>query len=272
MVKKKYRVKINKKDPSQRVSPRRAGNQRVKRSRMRRNLTQKIGWVLGKVFLLAAVFGVFYLGYLFFLQSKCFTIKEYVITGNQYARTHEIRKIAEAEGPMNVFLIKFSDLEEKLKTLKWIDRISIKSEIPDILVIRVKEKIPIALGVYKNELYLIDNRGERIDQFIPDYASFHLPVINGLGDSEDAHYRTRMLQGLEVARLLMDPEIQLLEDISEIDISASHNILLLQEREKQVLLAKVMLLHVHQGVEPGPDVVQQVSRIRILLLLAQLRE
>jgi len=220
---------IKKKTVSRRINPRRAGNKQVKRSRRRRNLAQNVNRVLGKIFVLAVLLGVFYLGYLFFLKSERFMVKEVIVTGNQHARTDEIKNIAEAQKPMNVFLVRFSDLKERIKSLNWIESLAISSEIPDTLVIRVKEKIPIALGVYEDEIYLLDRYGTRIDKFIPDFFSFHLPLINGLGDSEDTNYFVRMRQGLEVAKLLVDPEIQLLEEISEIDISAAHNVRLLKE-------------------------------------------
>ena len=235
----RFKVRVRKKGLKQSVSPKRFGNTRVRRTRLKKNLAKRIAWAFGKFVILAAVFGIGYLGYFFFIKSDRFTVKEYVIQGNHFAQRHEIINVLEENSPMNIFFVKFLDLEEKLGAINWIEKVTINSEIPDTLILHVTERKPVALGIFEKEVHLLDRRGVLIDTMIPDYSDFQLPVLNGLGDPVSEDYAVRLQQGLEVARLLDDPDINLREEISEIDISIGHNVRLLKGYENtEILLGK----------------------------------
>lgn len=207
---------------------------RVNRHRFRRYSYNTTKNFLRKTFVLSLLILFCCLGYNLFFKSDHFRVKNFEIKGNHYASAPEILSIVEEQSPMNIFLIIFSDLREKLKKIKWIERVSFESEIPDTLIIQVKERTPVALIVMKGDLYLIDKEGVLIDRFLPDYALFHLPIINGVGDISADDYKIRLNRGLEVARLLSYGKINLLNEISEIDISR---------------IDDVYLISTHQGTE-----------------------
>ena len=66
-----------------------------------------------------------------FLGGSLFTLTRFEIAGNRRARTEEILHALEPWRGRNLVMLDLSPLAEKLRTLPWIDRVTITKRFPD---------------------------------------------------------------------------------------------------------------------------------------------
>jgi cell division septal protein FtsQ len=102
----------------------------------------------------------------------------------------------------------------------------LRRTLPSTIDILVSERVPAVIGRIDGRLFLVDEQGFVIDQFGPRYASFDLPIVDGLGgqrprpgtrtDDTRAALATRV-----VAALRGKPEVA--RQVSQIDVSDAHN-------------------------------------------------
>ncbi len=120
---------------------------------------------------------------LFLKSTHIFGINNIVIEGNKILTTNEILQAGELINIKNIFEVNLKELEKKLELHPRIKYVSVKRKLPNILLISIKERNPIALVNVKEEilykLYEVDKEGYVIgggDRI----SNFDLPVITGI--------------------------------------------------------------------------------------------
>jgi cell division protein FtsQ len=81
------------------------------------------------------------------------------------------------------------DLEEwrqKLLASPWVADAAVRRLLPGGVAVQIIEREPLAIGRIGDRLYLVDDDGNLIDEYGPNYASFDLPIIDGLAAANNA--------------------------------------------------------------------------------------
>jgi cell division protein FtsQ len=157
----------------------------------------------------------------------------------------------------NVLLADLDGWRTRLLKSPWIKEASLRRELPGTVDITIAERDPLGIGRIDDKLYLVATDGVVIDSFSAKYATFDLPLIDGL------HAGPRNAEGLLVdetrAALATDVlrslqrQADLAGRVSQIDVS--------NEEDAVVLLADDPA-RVHLGRE------QFSERLRAYLDLA----
>jgi cell division protein FtsQ len=162
-----------------------------------------------KVFLTAG--GFFCLGLLFVLghdvltQGRMFAAKEIAVTGNHRLTFTDVLALAGIEPGANIFAVNLGVARERLLANDWVAEARVRREIPDRLVVRVREHEPAAL-LDLGETYVMSREGTIIKRSEPD-DGFVLPRVTGLtysdlplaGEAPTESF-TALMQVLRVAR------------------------------------------------------------------------
>lgn len=120
---------------------------------------------------------------LYLKSTHIFSINDIVVEGNKILSVEEILQTGEIVNVKNIFEINLKELEAKLLLHPRIKTVSVKRKLPNILLISIEERTPIALLNVKEEflykLYEIDNEGYIIGED-NKISNYDLPVITGL--------------------------------------------------------------------------------------------
>ncbi len=100
----------------------------------------------------------------FFLNSDLFDIKEVVIKNNENLSKKEVNKLLNIDKGKNIFFYDLEKLEKRLKENNYIKECYIKRQLPNKLIIEIKEKNIIG-PLYNNKSYCyIDDEGRLVEE------------------------------------------------------------------------------------------------------------
>jgi cell division protein FtsQ len=107
-----------------------------------------------------------------------FPIKHVAFIGNRHLTDDELRTLAGVRLNESLIIISGEKISKQLFRSPWVKSMSLMKELPDTLSITVKEAEPFALLDMNEHLFLIDEKGNLLEQLKGDAVPF-LPVITG---------------------------------------------------------------------------------------------
>jgi cell division septal protein FtsQ len=179
---------------------------------------------VGLVLMIAAF--VAYRGTEVAMHARMLQIDRLVVTGNE--RVPSATVLAAVEGLKGQNLM-WTDLEEwrgRLLQSPWVRDAALRRSLPSTVEIAVSERLPAIIARLDGRLFLVDDQGIVIDHFGPSYASFNLPIVDGLsasgpGPGVKADPTRASLAARVVAALRGNPDIA--KRVSQIDVADPHN-------------------------------------------------
>ncbi|WP_321397752.1 cell division protein FtsQ/DivIB [Emcibacter sp.] len=114
------------------------------------------------------------------LTDAGLVVAEIRIDGQQQTALDDIRKALAISHGESIMSLDLKAMRERVEALAWVEHASISRSMPDILTVRVKEYIPVALWQVDGHLWLVTRDGKRItDQKLSHFAA--LPMVVGRG-------------------------------------------------------------------------------------------
>jgi cell division protein FtsQ len=117
-----------------------------------------------------------------------------------------------------------------LLAIDWIEDASVSRVWPDRLVVRIRERIPVAFVYLASSVVLIDAEGVLLEP--PPQASFTFPVLSGIREDSTEDTRRDRVQAL---LRLEDDMGYLAKDISEVDASDPENMRVVVQVDHQTV-------------------------------------
>jgi cell division protein FtsQ len=105
------------------------------------------------------------------------------VTGNTRLSRGEVLSLLDGLRGRNMVTINLEGWRQKLMTSPWVADAAMRRVLPGTVDVFISEREPMGIGRIGQSLYLIDQRGEVIDEFGPNYADLDLPIIDGLASS-----------------------------------------------------------------------------------------
>lgn len=164
-----------------------------------------------------------------FLKSDFFLIREIAVTGTKYIPVEQIVEKAEIVN-QNIWTLIVNNgmfrIEKKIKTISWIKNVDIRFELPDRMVIDIKERIPLGVIKKENKKFYIDEDGI-IFPSVEYLAKEDFPVIKSIEE-------TKILPGNKLKYNNMDKLLKclksynstLIKEFPEIEIGENKEIIL----------------------------------------------
>jgi len=141
------------------------------------------------------------------------------IEGLRYGSRSKVLRVFAADFGRSIFSIPLEQRRRSLLGIDWVEDASISRIWPDRLVIRIRERRPVAFVLFHPGVLLIDSQGVLLEQ--PPQSQFAFPVLSGIRREdtvEDRQSRVRVL-------LQVEEEMgYLVKDVSEIDARDVGNI------------------------------------------------
>jgi len=152
------------------------------------------------------------------------------VFGLNYASKTKVQHIFAADFDHSVFSVPLAERRRRLLAIDWVEDASVSRVWPDRLVVRIRERKPVAFVSFRSGALLIDAQGVLLEP--PAQAQFSFPVLAGIGEgASDADRRARVRTFLQVEEEMG----YLSKDISELDASDPDNIRIVAQVDQNVV-------------------------------------
>ena len=179
----------------------------AKKNRLRRRLIGALGESIGALALLAAAtfFSVLFIyTYNYLLSASYFEIKEISVRGVKELTEKDILAMAKIQPRSNILAVSTDVVAGRIAANPWVKQIYVGRELPDRLVLDVRERTPIALLKQAGNFYLMDREGVVFKKL-------------SKGDDVDLAIVTGVNVEAKVQSALMTEALKLLETLSTSD-------------------------------------------------------
>lgn len=205
---------------------------RVKPAR-KRSLWHRYGVVTVKYGVFAAV--LLFAGFRvasFVSSSPLLAISRIEPVGNRRLSTEAVDVLL---GGLRGENILFADLEHwrtEVRTSAWVREVTFRRSLPSTIEVHVQERTPVAIGRLGTRLFLVDDEGQVIDEFGPQYNDLDLPIVDGLQAAKDD-------ESLDPARLELATRLigslrqkpAIAKRLSQVNVSDVHNATILLDED-----------------------------------------
>jgi cell division protein FtsQ len=141
------------------------------------------------------------------------------VEGLQHTSRAKVQRAFAADFDHSIFAIPLAERRRRLLAIDWVEEASVSRIWPDRLVVRLRERTPVAFVSTRSGVMLIDAWGVLLDQ--PYQAKFTFPVLNGISEDEtEARRRERVRSFQELQQDLG----YLAKDLSEVNVSDPNNL------------------------------------------------
>src|SRR5215831_11233213 len=134
------------------------------------------------------------------------------LQGIKYASRWKVQRVFANDFEHSIFSVPLAQRRRRLLAVDWVEDATVSRVWPDRLVIRIRERQPVAFVSLRSGPLLIDAQGVLLEQ--PAQARFTFPVLSGVREGEsEAERRNHVRAFLQV----QDEMGYLAKEISEVD-------------------------------------------------------
>lgn len=119
------------------------------------------------------------------MQSDWLRVQHIVVRGNVRLSTAEVEGLMADLRRENILRVPLDRYQHRLLESPWIERATLARVLPGTIHVAIVERTPLAIARVGRQLLLVDAAGVIIDDYTAEYASFDLPVVDGLVPSRD---------------------------------------------------------------------------------------
>jgi cell division protein FtsQ len=167
--------------------------------------------------------------YSYLLSSPYFAIRETSVRGLNELTEKDILTLADVKSAQNLLAVNKTAIEKRVGDNPWVKNIYVGRELPDRLVLELKERQPLALLKNKNDFYLVDTEGSLFKK-INQHDEVDLPVITGV-DKEEKTKQAFFYSALDLLKMLQgNRKYSYIGTISEVNVDELFGLSLLTER------------------------------------------
>ena len=143
--------------------------------------TGKRAGVFAKALTIIAIAGGCYcgwLGYKWFAESEVFQISAVDVQGVRRLGEQDLKIFADAFTGQNIFLVDLDLVAKRAADHPWIKDVRIYRRLPNRVIVRIAERVPIALLNAGTGLYLVDEDCMVLERLSRPPESSDLPIIS----------------------------------------------------------------------------------------------
>jgi cell division protein FtsQ len=108
------------------------------------------------------------------------SVRRIAVTGNARLSSGEVLALLDGLEGANMLSVDLEAWRQKLLASPWVADAALRRVLPGTVDVLISERAPLGIGRIGASLYLVDERGEVIDEYGPNYRDVDLPIIDGL--------------------------------------------------------------------------------------------
>lgn len=171
-----------------------------------------------------------YRGFALVLNATVLQVSRVTVRGTDRLSGGAVQQLAQGLYGTNILTVDLAKYRRRILDSPWVADAALRRVLPATIEIAVVERRPFGTSRLGNQLFLIDREGVVIDEYGPQYASFDLPIVDGLvqapRNGKPAIDRARAVLAARVVESLSG-SATLAKRLSQIDVSDAHNAVVL---------------------------------------------
>jgi cell division protein FtsQ len=164
-------------------------------------------------------------------SAESLTVTRISVSGNVRLSRGEVLSLLDGLQGRNMVTVDLEDWRQRLLTSPWVADAAMRRALPGAVDVFISERQPMGIGRIGSTLYLVDERGDVIDEYGPNYADLDLPIIDGLASSSGPSDGLLIdaARASLAARVLADLQTKpaLARRVSQIDVSDARDAVLI---------------------------------------------
>jgi len=173
-----------------------------------------------------------------------FKIKEIIILGNKKTTQKEILYLSGLELGQNIFSFSLAQVKESIEYHPWIRTVRVRKELPDRVMIEIKEEEPVAI-ICLGELYYLNPELKIFKKLIPE-DSLEYPIFTGISYQQlqdpSLPFQAWVRQGIEIWEVAQKSALISAKEISEFHLHPEIGMCLILEPGPEILLGEENLV------------------------------
>jgi cell division protein FtsQ len=157
-----------------------------------------------------------------------------ILDGVKYASRWKVQRVFAPDFERSIFAVPLAERRRRLLAIDWVEDATISRLWPDRLVVRIRERRPVAFVYMRSGVLLIDAYGVLLDMPGPKGTpvQFTFPVLSGVREDESEERRRERVRGL----LRMEEELgPLAKDMLELNAADPENLRLVAHVEGRAI-------------------------------------
>lgn len=110
------------------------------------------------------------------LSAHNLNVNDIQVSGNYHLSKADVIRSLNINRETSLLTLELNVVEARLRSNPWIKEVSLRKQMPDTLMIRIKEAAPKALLYLKGSAFLVEEEGNMLEEVINEGTAF-LPVI-----------------------------------------------------------------------------------------------
>jgi cell division protein FtsQ len=139
--------------------------------------------------------------------------------GLRYASRSKVRRVFSEDFDHSIFAAPLAERRRSMLAIDWVEDASVSRIWPDRLLVRIRERNPIAFVSFRSGVLLIDRNGVLLDP--PPQAQFAFPVLSGIRERDTLEQRRERVRTF---LRVQDDMGYLAKDVSEVDAGDPDNV------------------------------------------------
>jgi cell division protein FtsQ len=152
------------------------------------------------------------------------------IEGLRFASKLKVTRVFAADFDRSIFSVPLEERRRRLLAIDWVEDASVSRIWPDRLVVRIRERRPVAFVFLRSGVVLIDAQGVLLEP--PAEAQFSFPVLSGIREDETERQRREQVRAL--LRLEEDLGASA-KDISEVNAADPDDLRMVAQVENRAI-------------------------------------
>jgi cell division protein FtsQ len=193
-----------------------------------------VAWrtAIRRLVVLAVVGSMAYSAAGYVASAEALKVTRISVSGNTRLSRGEVLSLLDGLRGTNMVTLDLEDFRHRLMASPWVANAAMRRVLPGRVDVFIAERQPMGIGRIGQSLYLVDERGDVIDEFGPNYAELDLPIIDGL--TAGAHQTGLLIDDARASlasRLLtsLRAKPELARRVSQVDVTDPRDAVLILE-------------------------------------------
>ena len=167
----------------------------------------------------------------FAVTSSTFRIRHIAVSGNQRLSSGQVQALLGHLIGSSIIAADIKSAKQKLQDAPWVEHVEIRRVFPGSVSVVLTERLAVAIGRIKGELYLVDRDAIVIDEYGPNYPELNLPIVNGLDSGQPPEMLLDEQRAMTLRRFMgsLQSRPDLAARVSEIDLRDPMNVVVMLE-------------------------------------------
>jgi cell division protein FtsQ len=187
---------------------------------------------------LAVAMVVAFYGAAFVLSAEALSVARITVAGNARLSRGEVLSLLDGLRGRSMIAVDLDAWRERLMASPWVADAALRRVLPGTVDVFIAEREPMGIARIGESLYLVDQRGDVIDEYGPNYADLDLPIVDGLaGGSPEAGLLIDASRAALASRVLtaLQARPELAQRVSQIDVTDARDAVLILEGDTSLV-------------------------------------